>query len=262
MCNQESGPITVIATQISLLEAHNSQLSERIYGPWKVDNQLFHYSTCIKYTAIFTLSLKLGAFESFASFLYSFVQLERALSKQHRCLWKTHDLSWTHSTGKGINKHAWATEVFLLFSVKCTYPWPTKWNSIHDDISVFVLKFSKILSYDWCRSFSHKIKYKILSLFPYAIATNILLLAQVFIVTLVWSLYFYEGFKGFLILFMILNWEVSVMPKYPRLFTLTCFKIIIIIVAFCSELFLKSFWYTDVHFTEADCFYQTDMTQL
>lgn len=61
---------------------------------------------------------------------------------------------------KVLNRHAWATEVLLLFSVKCTYPWPTKWNSIHDDISVFVLKFSKILSYRWRRSFSHKIKYK------------------------------------------------------------------------------------------------------
>lgn len=147
----------------------------------------------------------------FASFLTlcSSVQLERAPSKQHRCLWKTHDLSWTHSTGKGIKQTctSYWQKYFCYLVLNVLILGPTKWNSIHDDISVFVLTFSKIFFYNWCRSFSHKIKYKkiITVLFPYAIATNILLLAQVFIVTLVWSLYFYEGFKRLLILFMILN---------------------------------------------------------
>ena len=110
----------LIVTQISLNEVHNSQLSERIYAVgssvvsyeicmvfclnWKVDDQLSKSSTYIRCISILSLSLKLCSFDRFASFPYSFVQLGRALSKQRRCLWKTHDSSWTHSTGKGIKQ--------------------------------------------------------------------------------------------------------------------------------------------------------------
>lgn len=147
--------------------------------------------------------------DSFALFPYSFVQLERVLSKQHRCLWKTHDLSWTHSTGKGmrISKHAWAIAIhsviecdaFLYFSLVYKIEFHT-WRYFY-----FMLKLKSCLTTNG--PFLTRRKIKVL-LFPCTIAvlrvaTNIELL--VFKVTLVCSLLFYKGFKGLLILFMILN---------------------------------------------------------